>query len=52
MWLDKVSTIPLYYQLAELLKEQIQSGVLKPGDQLPSERELSERANGALAPNF
>ena len=38
---DKHSPIPLYYQLAELLKEQIQSGALKPGDRLPSERELS-----------
>jgi GntR family transcriptional regulator len=43
MALDKRNPIPLYYQLAEQLKEQIQSGKLKPGVQLPSERELSEQ---------
>ncbi len=38
---DKSSPIPLYYQLAERIKEQIQSGALPPGARLPSERELS-----------
>ena len=42
MVLDKESTIPLYYQLAERLREQMQVGELQAGDQLPSERELSE----------
>jgi GntR family transcriptional regulator len=40
--LNKASPIPLYYQLAELIKEQIRLGELKAGDQLPSERLLSE----------
>ena len=44
MRLDKKSPIPLYYQLAELIREQIQAGMLKPGDQLPSERDLSNQA--------
>ena len=43
MALDKNNPIPLYYQLVERLKEQIQLGDLKPGDQLPSERELSDQ---------
>ncbi|MCB0208572.1 MAG: GntR family transcriptional regulator [Anaerolineae bacterium] len=43
MALDKNNPIPLYYQLVEQLKEQIQLGELKPGDQLPSERELSDQ---------
>lgn len=43
MALDKNNPIPLYYQLVEQLKEQIQLGDLKPGDQLPSERELSDQ---------
>lgn len=43
MALNKDNPIPLYYQLAEWLREQIQTGLLKAGAQLPSERELSEQ---------
>src|ERR1700677_3761812 len=39
--LDRSSVVPLYYQLQELLKEQIESGVWGPGDPLPSEPELA-----------
>ena len=39
--LDRNSFVPLYYQLQEILKEQIESGVWKPGDPLPSEPELA-----------
>jgi GntR family transcriptional regulator len=42
--LDKCSPVPLYYQLAELLQEQIHAGILTSGAQLPSERELSDQA--------
>jgi GntR family transcriptional regulator len=42
--LDKKSPVPLYYQLAELLRERITAGEYKAGEQLPSERELSEQA--------
>lgn len=42
MTLQKNSPIPLYYQLTEVLREKIHLGELKPGAQLPSERELSE----------
>ncbi|MCL6477289.1 MAG: GntR family transcriptional regulator [Peptococcaceae bacterium] len=31
---------PVYYQLAEDLKQQIESGELKPGDMIPSESQL------------
>src|SRR5918994_6822716 len=41
--LDRSSFVPLYYQLQELLKEQIESGGWKPGDRLPSEPELARR---------
>ncbi len=44
MRIDRSSPLPLYYQLAEWLKEQVQTGVLAPGKQLPSERELGEQA--------
>lgn len=43
MQLDKTLPIPLYYQLAETLRANIESGALKPGAQLPSERELGEQ---------
>lgn len=39
--LDRTSFVPLYYQLQEILKEHIESGVWEPGDPLPSEPELA-----------
>lgn len=35
--------VPRYHQLKEIIREQITGGDLKPGDLVPSERELSER---------
>jgi len=35
--------IPIYYQLKQLIKDQVERGVLKPGDQIPSEDELCTR---------
>lgn len=32
--------VPVYYQLAEDLKQKIESGALKPGDMVPSESQL------------
>jgi GntR family transcriptional regulator len=32
--------VPLYYQLQELIRQQIESGVWSPGDPLPAEHEL------------
>jgi ABC-type glycerol-3-phosphate transport system substrate-binding protein len=43
MPIDRRVPIPAYYQLKQLLKEQIQQGQLKPGDQVPTEAELCER---------
>ena len=42
--LNRRHPIPLYYQLVEYIRDEIHSGNLEPGDQLPSERELSEQA--------
>lgn len=40
---DRSIPVPLYYQLKELLREQISAGHLKPGDRLPTEDELCEQ---------
>ena len=36
------SPVPRYHQLKEILRERVRSGEWKPGDLIPSERELSE----------
>jgi GntR family transcriptional regulator len=41
--LDRSGFVPLYYQLQEALKEQIESGNWQPGEALPSEPELARR---------
>jgi GntR family transcriptional regulator len=41
--LDRSSFVPLYYQLQEVLKEQIESGYWHPDELLPSEPELARR---------
>jgi len=43
--IDKSSYIPLYIQVRDILKDLINSGKLKPGDQIPSENELSTEYN-------
>lgn len=40
--IDEWSTVPLYRQLAELLRGRIVSGDLAPGDALPSEPTLMQ----------
>ncbi len=41
--LDPTSYVPLHVQLALLLRRSIEAGVLRPGERLPSERQLAER---------
>ena len=38
--MNKESAVPLYYQLREILLQNIEDKTLKVGDQIPSEREL------------
>ena len=38
--IDRSSPIPIYYQLKTLIREQIESGVWRPGDRIPTEQEL------------
>lgn len=40
--INKASKLPLYYQLADIIKEQIESNELQEHDKLPAERELCE----------
>lgn len=39
------SVVPLYQQLCELLREEIENGVYQVGDQIPSEDKLSSQYN-------
>jgi GntR family transcriptional regulator len=41
--IDKNSPIPIYHQLEEYIKSQIESGALKVDEAIPSEREYAER---------
>lgn len=41
--LDRASAVPLYYQLQELIRQQIESGVWASGDALPTEHDLCRR---------
>jgi DNA-binding GntR family transcriptional regulator len=41
--LDRNSPIPLYFQIAENLKQAIEDGTLKPGERLDNELDLTER---------
>lgn len=43
--IDRQNPVPLYLQLEELIKSQIVSGILRPGDPLPTEAELQARFN-------
>jgi GntR family transcriptional regulator len=41
--IDRVSPVPFYFQLAELLEEEIVSGRWAPGSRVPSENDLCAR---------
>ena len=43
MVLDAQNPIPLYFQLKNIIENQIISGELKPGDKIPSENTLCEQ---------
>lgn len=43
--LDRNSYVPLYHQLAGILRRQIKTGALQPGALLPSEPRLGQRYN-------
>jgi GntR family transcriptional regulator len=45
MEINRDSKLPLYYQLKEILKEEIDIGKYKPGDRVPSENEFASMLN-------
>lgn len=40
--IDEKDSRPLYWQITGQIKEQVRKGILRPGDELPSVRELAE----------
>jgi len=43
--LNKNGHIPLYFQIQEYFRKKIENNEIKPGTQLPTERELSDKLN-------
>ncbi|WP_256842998.1 GntR family transcriptional regulator [Ornithinimicrobium cryptoxanthini] len=41
--IDRSLPVPYYHQIKEILREQVNSGVLRPGDKLDGEHELARR---------
>ena len=42
IYIDEDDSRPIYLQIMFQIKEQIRDGELKPGDELPSVRELAD----------
>ncbi len=42
MRIDRDVPIPLYYQIAEQIRERVRTGELLPGERIPAERELTQ----------
>lgn len=38
--IDRTSPVPIYHQLKTFIREQIESGLWRPGDRIPTEQEL------------
>lgn len=47
--LDRSTPIPLYYQVSQIIRKEIESGRYKPGDYIPTEMELQKRFNVSRA---
>jgi GntR family transcriptional regulator len=41
------SAIPLYHQIREIIRTEIERGILKPNEQIPTEQELIEKYNAS-----
>lgn len=47
---DRASPVPIYHQLKTLVLERIESGLWRPGDRIPTERELCQTHNISRSP--
>jgi GntR family transcriptional regulator len=43
MFLDALSPVPRYRQIADILRSVIESGELRPGDQIPSQQQIQDQ---------
>jgi len=48
--ISRGSPVPLHHQLRNLLQDQIERGTLRPGQQIPHERQYAEHLGISLAP--
>jgi multiple sugar transport system substrate-binding protein len=48
--IDRSSPIPIYHQLKTLIRGQIESGLWRPGDRIPTEQELCQLYDISRAP--
>ncbi len=48
--IDKHSPVPIYYQIKQLIKRQIEEGTLPPGEKLPTEQMLCDLYGVSRAP--
>lgn len=48
--IDRTSPIPIYHQLKMIIQEQVESGVWRPGDRIPTEQELCRLYGISRAP--
>ncbi len=48
--IDKNSPVPIYYQIKQLIKQQIEDGTLPPGEKLPPEQVLCDLYHVSRAP--
>ena len=40
--IEKTNSTPLYLQLKNKIKKEIRTGILKPGDKIPSETQMQK----------
>jgi GntR family transcriptional regulator len=41
--IDKTSSVPIFRQIVEQIRDQVSSGILKPGERLPGVRDLGKK---------